>query len=237
MTGVRFVGMLSIYAATALIFLVPLIMHARHRLAERWHIQSRPLGQIMYGLELGGVLLAGLALLIWGTYPRLWQTALTFRNLALFVSLPFMILAVLEGLIQGPGWRSDQEGMWRHRRRTVQMIGVVFLLVLVTQSVSWVKLDNDIRQTVAAHQGACVPLSSISRQSGSLLGHWSMTPYSILLQGLEPQKIILRDELCQNYQFAANLPIADWDLRSWNGGRFDMRLLNQGLVVEQRSAR
>jgi hypothetical protein len=237
LTGVRFVGMFAIYAATALIFLVPLILHARRRFAERWDIQPRTLAQIMYGLEFASVLLAGSALLIWGGYPRLWQTALTFRTWALFVSLPFMVLAVVEALIQNSAWRTDLEGMWRHRRRTVQMIGMVFLIVLVAQSLSWVKLDNSVREAVAAAPGPCVPQSSIARQSASLLGHWSMTPYSILQQGAQPKKIVLRDELCQSHAFASTLPIADWDQRSWEGGWFDMRLLNEGLNVQQSSAR
>ncbi len=236
MTGIRLVGVLSIYGATALIFLVPFILHGRQRLAQHWDVQSRSLSNVLYALELGGIVLAGLALLIWGAYSRLWQTALTYRVWALFVSLPFMGLAVLEGLIQGPVWKLDLEGMWRHRRRTIQMIGVVFLIVIVTQSLSWVNLDNGIRQTIAANPGACVPQSTIARQSADLLGHWTMTPYSILVQGMEPQKIVLPDSVCKSYQFTANLPIADWDQRGWNDGRFDMHLLNQGLVMVQHNA-
>ncbi|CAG0927119.1 hypothetical protein TFLX_00364 [Thermoflexales bacterium] len=238
LTGVRFVGVMSIYAAAVLIFLVPLVKRAQPWLAQRWHIQARSLSQVLYGLELLCILLAGLVLVIWGTYPRLWQTALTFRTWALFVSLPFMLGAVLESLIHRPGWLPEPESLWRHRRRTAQMIGAVFLLVLVTQSLSWTNLDYRIRQAVAANPGACVPQSSISQQSAaSLLGHWTMTPYSILLQGMQPQKVILRNELCETYPFKADLPIAEWDRRNWNSGRFDMHVLNEKLAPEQRSAR
>ncbi len=237
LTGVRFVGLISIYAAAAMIFLVPLIKRSQSWLAQRWHIQSRPLSHLLYGLELLCIILAGLVLIIWGSYPRLWQTALTFRTWALFVSLPFMLGAVLESLIQRPGWLPDSESLWPHRRRSVQVIGAVFLLVLVTQSLSWTNLDNGIRQTIAASPGACVPQSSISSQNAELLGHWSMTPYSILLQGMQPQKIILPDNICQTYKFASDLPIADWDHRDWNSGRFNMQILNERLVPQQQSAR
>ncbi len=232
MAGLRLAALVSVYIAMGLVFFAPIVTRSQNRLIRRWQIQSRQLAWIIYALELGCIMIAGILLVIWAIAPRLWESALSFRTWALFVSLPFMGIAALEGLAKSPSNSPATDGPWSHRMRTVQVTGLVFLIILSIQSLSWVSLTSDLNQTLAQSPTACVPVSAIKQEHASALGHWSVTPYSILLQGMTPQKVVLIGDLCDTTQFADGLPIADFDTRNWTDGRFNMQLLAQRLATE-----
>jgi hypothetical protein len=167
---------------------------------------------------------------LWASDVRWWENAITFRAAALFISLPFIGAAVLESLIHGPAWFASPEGDWGHRIKTTQIVGIIFAIVLVQQSLSWIGLTNQLRETMAQSSTACISSSAIPKSARTPLGHWTATSYSLLLQGMTPEKVILTNDGCSKTDFSRGLPIADWDLRKWQGGEFDLHLLSNQLT-------
>ncbi len=235
MSGYRLIALVSIYLAMVLAFIAPRMTRFQNWLTRRWQLQPRQVTWGLYVVELGCIVVAGLLLVIWAIAPRLWEAALSFRTWALFVSLPFMGMAALEGLMRSPsrvpGDSPAAGGDWPHRMRTVQVTGLVFLIILSIQSLAWLDLTRNLNETLTQSSTACIPISAVKQEHASALGHWSVTTYSILLQGMTPQKVVLLDDLCGTTQFANGLPIGDFDTRAWTGGRFDMHLLAQQLTA------
>jgi hypothetical protein len=162
-------------------------------------------------------------LVIWARDPNLWKYATGFRIWALFSSFPFMILATFEALVHRHNYSYVKNIDFDHRIKTAQIIGVIFLLVLSVQSTSWFNLTNALRETIAHSENSCISGSSIDLSRRGPLNGWS-TPYSILLQGRTPQKLVLYGDGCTEASFSEAVRIAPWDLRSRSGGWFDLRL-------------
>jgi hypothetical protein len=47
---------------------------------------------------------------------------------------------------------------------------------------------------------------------------------------MTPAKVILAGDSCSKNDFSKGLPIAQWELRDWQGGEFDMHLLSKQLA-------
>lgn len=203
-------------------------------LAGPWLARSRGSlpGRIVQAIELGSAIVVASSLTLWAGNSRWWGAEIAFRTWTFFATLPFIGLALLDGF-RSDSEQTHTEAQWRHRRRTSQVAAAVFLLVMCVQSLSWAALNHDLQATLAQSPTACVPLSVLSRAlgtGGTALGHWSVTPYSLLIQGDSPSRVVLSDELCEKADFEAGLPIASWDLRAWEGGAYDLSLLRDGLT-------
>jgi hypothetical protein len=72
-------------------------------------------------------------------------------------------------------------------------------------------------------------LPELSWTMTTALYHWSITPYSLLLQGRAPAAVILQKKHCETSDFVTGFPVADWDWRLWRGGWLDLRILEQQL--------
>jgi hypothetical protein len=192
---------------------------------------SRTLAAIALLIELVALVLATLALVVWATNGRFWRGAFDFRSWALVCSLPFIALATAEQL-----WCHKHEPMIRmeqvHRQRTIMVVSMSFLLVLSVQSWSWLNLTTRLREVLVAHANACVPTSSMGWSKNTPLDHWSVTAYSLMLQGRRPQKIVLNDKGCEESKFDDGFPIADWDWRRWDAGWIDMKVLQAQLWAD-----
>lgn len=220
MPGLPTFAFLGIYTVAVIIFIGPLL---RRNVSSWWRL-------FLYALEFAGLVAIGALFSLWASDVRWWENAITFRAASLFISLPFIGAAVLESLIHGPAWFASPEGDWGHRIKTTQIVGIIFAIVLVQQSISWIGLTNQLRETIAQSSTACISSSAIPKSARTPLGHWTATSYSLLLQGMTPEKVILADDGCSKTDFSRGLPIADWDLRKWQGGEFDLHLLSNQLA-------
>jgi hypothetical protein len=225
--GVPLIALSVVALAAAIIFAVPYL--------RRW--QGRRLGTLdaaqlimpLYLAELVSLLAAGVLFGLWAAIPRLWEGALDYRTWVLFVSLPFMGLAGLESLAIGSQRAAGLGSERTHRVRTVQVIGLIFTIVIGLQSWSWLNVTWSFQAEVAQYPGACVSSSSLLSVLHTSLYHWSLTPYSLILQGFEPHQIVLYGN-CGQTDFKQGVPIASWDLHRWATGQFDMHLLFPELV-------
>lgn len=192
------------------------------------------------GLHVDGficVITAGFFLLIWAGDAYLWRSALDYRYWVLFASLPFFLLAALEGRRGNQYSHFLMGAEWFHRQRILLLISVTFLLVLSAQSMSWVNLTRRLRQSIAQVPNICIKTGSIEWINESAFNHWSITPYSLAIQGRTPTKVILEGDHCSGEGFTEGIRIAEWHWRSWDDGWFDTGNLAQGLALEQEMSR
>lgn len=187
------------------------------------------LARLLYTAELASLVAAGALFVLWAAVPKWWASALDYRNWVLFFSLPFMGMAGLESLLgrtaSGPGLDTEPN----RRTRTVQVVGAAFAAVIVVQSLAWLNVTIEFQDAIAQNSDACIPFSSLTSVTQNALDHWSVTPYSLILQGTVPGKIVLYRD-CKKANFQKGLPVADWDVRKWSGGLFDLHLLRQSLA-------
>jgi hypothetical protein len=194
----------------------------------------REVALVIHSLELAMLLTAGSLLIFWAKDPYLWMHGLNFRSWALFSSCPFIMIAALETLIPCGNLLRNAEDDWTHRIMIIQIVAVIFLLVLSVQSTVWFNLTNRLRETIAESQDACISTSSIRWLPRSPLQHWATVAYSIVLQGKEPQKLLLHGDGCVKARLSGVVRIAPWDLRSSTKGWFDLQPSVRRIRTEQR---
>ena len=184
-------------------------------------------------VELVSITTAGILLFTWAKDSHLWGYALGFRSWVLFCSLPFIGLAALEALGLGLPLSLPAKAEWVHRSRTILQVAIVFLLVISVQSISWLRLEDRLREIIAQSPGTCISMSSIGWLGGTPLNHWSVTSLSILLQGRSPQKIVLAGHGCVEAEFEKGFPIGGVIWQDWREGWFDMHSLAHRLIIER----
>lgn len=218
--GIPVLAFIAAYAAAGIVLTVPLV---NQKFPPLWRL-------LLYVVEFASLLAAGALFSLWASDIRWWGGAITFRALSLIMSLPFICAAVVDRLFHEPAWFHNSESDWTHRIRTTQVVGILFALVLIIQSTSWVSLTDQLRGVLRQSPSTCISASSIPGSARTPLGHWTVTSFSLLIQGMTPKKVILVDDGCKTTDFTKGLPIAQWDLRDWVGGEFDMHLIAQQLV-------
>lgn len=222
--------------ALALVFLAS-FMVALGPLLEMLPGKTLPRGLtlVAFFLEILYLAAAGWVFLLWARDPHQWAHEIEFRTWALFTSLPFMLMALLEALIHGRRWPRVGEHLLGRRSLTAQMSALILLVVLSIQSLLWLDITDELKQTLAS-----TPLSWISRPSiawvqDTPVDHWSITPLSLVVQGRAPQKVIFENDVDGEADFYPGLRLASWDIRGWVGGWFHLEPMGSHLVEEQRA--
>lgn len=178
----------------------------------------------------GALLVSGLAAALFATVPLFWLDSLSYRFFIIPASLPFIAAAALDS----PRRSSSEQPInaeWDLRQRVAERIALIFALVIIIQSVSWAVMSGSLRNTLRDARSGCVPheASELNWTMTTALYHWSITPYSLLLQGRTPSAVILQKNRCETSDFVTGFPLADWDWRLWQGGWFDLHVLEQQL--------
>ena len=123
---------------------------------------------------------------------------------------------------------------WQYRSLIIVGAGLIFFLTFTSQSLGWLGITRELRSTIATSDRICIPTSSIEWLDETPLNSFSITAYSLILQGHAPEKIILVDNYCAESDFTAGFPLAqDWDWYAWDQGWFEMSQLKAGLIAEQ----
>jgi hypothetical protein len=216
--GLPGIALLSVFVAAASVFL-----------------SSRRVKGFQRGREIQAacMILATSLLIIWATQPQAWNSSFSYRVVAPFASLPFFVLAGLDGLfpLTLPG-QSTAPVSWRSRLLMIQTIGVAFTLTLCIQSGSWYQLQRQLLAIITESPSACISLSDVSSQfeQGQMpFHHWSVTTLSLFLQGNVPQKVIMENP-CETIDFSRRLPVNGWEFQGWGTTRiFDLSELEDAL--------
>ncbi|HLZ27578.1 MAG TPA: hypothetical protein VKV73_09685 [Chloroflexota bacterium] len=179
---------------------------------------SRRLG-LLYDMAAAGlILLAGVILTVWASHPEQWEAALDFRFWQAPVSLALMLPAIADALR-----RRSTLGRWEP---AVLACGIAFCLVVGVQAWTWTTVTRRFETSLAAQAAPCSTLTTLDDTRGaSPLNHWASAVYAVLLQSRRPTMFVLADDAsCQQLLATGSLAIAAWDVRSPNGGWFQLML-------------
>ena len=172
---------------------------------------------IQHLLPLAPLALALVAMVWWAWDPKTWSGAIDYRDRAISFEAPLVGLMVLDW------WRrAGSEGPLRPdrgRRLVVNAAGIVFLAVLVTQSVSWTTVTSRLRARLDSATGACVPDAAV-RMEQTAADHWSKPTLAIALQGRSPTRLILDPADCDQLRARRVLRLNYFDTQPATGGWF-----------------
>ena len=222
--GPAIVALGLVYLAGMILIVLPLVRRGAVALPDREARLPR-----LRAAALLAVAGAGVVLLIRAVILRWWWSSLDYRFWMLLGTLPFLGLAVLEGVLPR-SWGESFRAEMSIRSRIMLLAAVVFSVVLSANSLGWLRLTDRLENTLASRSEACIPMSSIDWIHKTALDHWSTTAYSLVLQGRRPTKIVLADEDACAAISPDHAPITDWYTRPWDDGWFDLEGLDQHLA-------
>jgi hypothetical protein len=169
---------------------------------------------------------SGLALLPWAANPKAWAGAIGYRLYFGFATAPFILAALLERMAT---WRRASGPMpivrrEPSRRAYVNTIGVTCALVLAVQSGSWFALTARLQRTMGSEVKGCVSFNAPEMQwaADTVLSHWSISTYSLIVQGARPGAIVLPAGVCGQIDLRAGLYLTPWYTGGWNTRWFQM---------------
>jgi len=157
------------------------------------HAQQRADQVRAEALALTSIALAAAALLVWAAVPQFWKGEIDFRSWALPITLPLFALAILDACsVRGRPLQTLVDG----RMRIARAAAVAMFLVMLVQSVVWVQLTSRVSLAVEGAHG-CIDAASIEGFPDSPLGHWSITPLSMLLQARDVRSFVGTADACR----------------------------------------
>lgn len=213
-------------------------------LSRRWPaalVQRLPRRVLAWRLSSRAVwlalLMAGAAATLWATFPLMWRDALSYRFFIIPASLPFIAAAWLDSLGRARIASRSTDDEWHARRRWIVAIGGIFALTISIQSIHWALLSGRLREALISSPAPCVSNTSeaLNWTLTSPLNHWTITPYGLLVQGNSPRTLPLDQKECDKVYLRTGFPIGYWEWRRWDGGWFDLRVLNRRLNPEEPS--
>jgi hypothetical protein len=154
-------------------------------------------------------------------------------NLRIFIAvfaLPFMLLLVWEALASSEGTVAHS-ALAQQRLRVIQVAGVICVLFTLLQSGVWMSSVAAMEEERAANDAACLSSYALDMPRYPMLFHWSITPYTLLLQGRQPQQVVLFLEDCASYDFSEGMRVIPETLNLWESRWFDMTALRQRLAL------
>lgn len=179
-------------------------------------------------LGIMGIVVAGVALVLWASNPHLWMHADEYKAWALFFSLPFMLMAVAEGTPGLAPMLRVREIVLKYRINVARVVATVFLTVLSVQSLAFVHLTDTLQRGMAQSPTACIPAASLTALKRTALDYWSVSPYSLVEQSRTPREVVLRDGGCAVARRSGRVRIVPWD-GAIGGGWFDLERVQSRL--------
>jgi hypothetical protein len=182
--------------------------------------------------QIAGLMLTTIFLVMWASNPISWNSSFSYRVIAPIVSLPFFCLAGLDGILSLK--RVNQDSMMKKWNWLLisQTISVSFALILCVQSWSWYRVQNQLAMIIAESPTPCISLREVADRFGEgqmPFQHWTITVYSILIQGAVPEKVIM-EKPCDGVDFSNHLPLSSWENQNWTANRiFDLSHLENKL--------
>jgi hypothetical protein len=163
------------------------------------------------------LIISGVILFSWANDSRLWSHAFAFRTWLPFFTLPLALMAFLDFTPTS-------------RRRMIHICGLIFALSMLAQSLTWRKVTQEAQDRLAAAPDPCsTSQSMINWLYETPINHWSLTPYSLMWGGRQPQKILIYGQDCAEGRFHGGLQVNFWDKRDWEGGWFNLEPLRENL--------
>ena len=173
------------------------------------------------GCALALELVAGFLFLRWAHNPIVWAGAIEFRTFAAVVGVPVALVAILDAA--RPSKRSA--GAWREL--LAMTCAAVFLGTMVIGGLTVRTIDQDLTRAMQNSSGACTAEETVPGANDTLIDSWATPSRSLLLDGRQPDHIVLPQAQCGSLAQGA-VPVAPWDMRASNtSGWFVLRGLTR----------
>ncbi len=218
----------------ALSWIAGLLMFAERILARRGSLRPASLAWVRRA-GLTCLLLSGAVMVVWASNPRAWAGAIGFRLYLGFATAPFILAALLERM---ESWRettlrSGVRFQPSSRGAYLNAIAVVCAAVLATQSWSWWSMTTRLQRTLRQETHNCVSFDSpaMAWAAHTALSHWSISTYSLMVQGDRPAAVVLPDSLCGAVDLRKGLYLTPWYTGTWNTQWFNMDRLRPSLTA------
>lgn len=156
----------------------------------------------LQNLALVTLLFVALTLLIWAAVPAFWRGEIDFRGWAIPLTLPLFALAWLDARVA----RASDVALAGRRMRLAWAAAAVMFLVIAIQGVVWMQLVTRVSSAQAGGNG-CTVAESIEGFPDSALGHWAITPLSILLQARDVRAFVAPGALCEASDWPRQVPM------------------------------
>jgi len=206
-------------------------------LASSWHSAAGASWQRwLTPLVLLSCILIGVVGLTWALDLRSWGEAIDYRTYIGPFSLVIVAFAVLDRLIQQRSTGSrPQETLPEREASNVRRVAVfasagVFTAVFAAQSITWLNATGRLHDDLMQNATACLPIKALPWTAYSALGHWSVTPLSLLMQGKEPHKVVVTALSCDQTDLVRGVPIGTFARLNYQGGWFNLQPLRSGVT-------
>jgi hypothetical protein len=178
-----------------------------------------------------GVAAAGVLLLVWASNPHSWKGALDYKGLVLICCLPFMLLAVVEGIF-GPAGAANltRRDLSDYRKGIILLSGLVYLVVLGTQSLVFAHLTSELQQDIRTNSSGCIPIYGEPALNDSLFTHWSISSLALVLQSRKPHTVVLDTFTCDGAWHAGRVQLISWDPYSYLTKWFNLDVVRSRLA-------
>jgi hypothetical protein len=126
----------------------------------------------------------------WSSDATRWERASAYRTYALIMSVPFFALALVDAWLPRRARDGDPDVL-RALGALAVCSALAFTVTAVGQGVTWHRLTDEYSRNLAAAPTACVTRAQVVPDPPGPLLHWSRNALAIVLQGRDPQHIVL----------------------------------------------
>jgi len=162
---------------------------------------------------------AAYELIRWASDLHAWSAMNDFRTIVPFAAGPIYLLAIADQLTRRR--QSSAQSGAIARSFAIAAAGLTFAVVLGIQSHRWTRLTGGLLTELQSQPKGCVSAVALDPFSrGTPLGNWTMPFLAIMLQGRQPEWVLLPGSGCADTQHT--LGLAPWIARPVRSGWFDL---------------
>lgn len=167
-----------------------LCVYASVVLALRFGAQNQVLRARCIRIAMVLVVVAGVAMVIWGASPHLWWKSLDYRRWLVPLCLPFFAGAWWE-TFRPP---STSPEVTRFRGQFNSFGSVIFAVVLGLQSATWRSMSARLEGQVRTAVGPVFPAESIGWTKETIMDHWSISALILTFQPSVPYVLLISEK-------------------------------------------
>jgi hypothetical protein len=162
------------------------------------------------------LLAAAVAILPWARHPADWAQEVAYREFAVLLSLPFVVLLGIDALAPTRFLAPTEAAPGRARARAAEAVAMLFAAVLVLQAVTTHDLLGELRAQLAASRPCLAPTAVV--RHGTAIDFWSVGALAIVLQGRDPATVVLSPADCERLRSQGVLRLTFFQDLSVSGG-------------------
>ena len=172
---------------------------------------------------------------VWASHLRSWGGAIDYRTYVGIAAVVVMLFAVADALFQTG--RHEPDGAAQTVRSVAACAAAAaFAIVFSIQCLTWRDANLRLHDDLARGAGSCLPISALPWAAETALGHWSVTPLTLMQQGRAPRRVIVTAASCDAANLATGIPVGTFYRQSLAGGWFNLQGILAGARTTARPA-